>query len=184
LIESAKPTDSKKMVGETMIHLNDSLTKRTSNLLKVAQQEAKRRHHLYVGPEHLLLALLSERGGLTPKIFDRLSVDLQELQQAVEMTLITQEQEIGWIKRVRMHLPTPIKLGRLFFPPRKRLNRRAKSVMTRARGETYRLSHRYVGAEHVLLGLVYEDAGAMCELLMRRGLGKEAIRQEIISLLA
>jgi ATP-dependent Clp protease ATP-binding subunit ClpC len=182
--DDARCDGMKKMEGETLIHLSDSLTKRTSNLLKVAQQEAKRRHHLYVGPEHLLLALLSMSGGLTPKIFNRLGVDLQEVHQAVETTLIRQEQEIGWIKRVRMHLPTPIKLGRLFFPPRKRLNRRAKRVMTRARGETYRLSHRYVGTEHVLLGLVYEDAGAMSELLTRRGLSKEALRQEIISLLA
>jgi ATP-dependent Clp protease ATP-binding subunit ClpC len=150
------------MEGETMIHLNESLTKRTSHLLNVAQQEAKRRHHLYVDPEHLLLALLSERGGLTSKIFNRLYVDLQEGHQAVEMVLITQEQEIGWIKRVRMHLPTPIKLGGLFFPPRKRLNGRARRVMRRARGESYRFSHHFVGTEHVLLGLVYEDSRAMC----------------------
>src|SRR5215469_3579818 len=146
------------------------MTRRASNLLKGAQQEAKRRHHLYVGPEHLLLALLSESGGLTPEIFHRLGVDLQELHQAVEMTLTRHEQEIGWVKRVRMHLPTPIKLWRLLFPPRQRLNRRARRVMTRARGEMQRLGHRSIGTEHVLLGLTYEDAGAMSELLSRRGL--------------
>ena len=107
-----------------MIHFCNSLTKRTSHLLKEAQEEAKRRHHLYVGPEHLLLALLDENGGLTPQMFHRLGVNVHEIQQAVEMTLLRREQEIGWIKRVRMHLPTPIKLARLFFPPRKRLNRR------------------------------------------------------------
>ena len=54
-----------------MIHAGNSLTKRTSHLLKEAQQEATRRHHLYVGPEHLLLALLAQRRGLTPQMFHR-----------------------------------------------------------------------------------------------------------------
>ncbi|MBA2682131.1 MAG: ATP-dependent Clp protease ATP-binding subunit [Ktedonobacteraceae bacterium] len=171
------------MKGKAMIHLCDSLTKRTSNLLEGARQEAKSRRHLYVGPEHLLLVLLAESGGLTPKIFSHLGVDLQEIHQAVETTLIRQESEIGVIKRIRMHLPTPIKASRLLSPPRKRLNRRAKGVMTRARGEASALHHRYVGTEHVLLSLVYEDAGAMSQLLTERGLSREGIRQVVTSLL-
>lgn len=166
-----------------MLHLCDSLTKRTSQLLKGAQQEARSRRHLYVGPEHLLLVLLAESGGLTPKIFSHLGVNVQEIRQVVEATLIGQESKVGLIKRIRMHLPTPIKLGRLLSPPRKRLNRRAKSVMMRARGEAHVLGHRYIGTEHILLSLFYEDAGAMRELIIERGLSQEAIRQAVVSLL-
>ncbi len=160
-----------------------SLTKRTSRTLQQAEQLAWERHHLYVGPEHLLLVLLSENAGMTPRIFERLGTNVAELQQSIETTLAQEEHKIGRIKRIRMHLPTPIKLGRLFAPPRKRLNRRAQHVMSAARAEQQFLKHPYIGTEHILLGLVSEETGVISQLLGSRGVRQDVVQRELVGLL-
>src|SRR3970282_933973 len=111
----------------------DKFTERARRVLTLAQEEAQRFNHNYIGTEHLLLALVGEVDGVAPKVLNNLGVELSKVRSAVEFIIGRGEK-------------TPT--GEIGLTPR------AKKVIELAVEEARRLNHSYIGTEHLLLGLV------------------------------
>src|SRR5437588_12271535 len=109
----------------------DKFTERARKVMRLAQEEAQRLHHNYIGTEHLLLGLLREGDGVAGKVLTRLGVDLEQASQAVAGIVGHGDRIAG---------------GEIGLTPR------AKKVIELALTETRRLNHLYIGTEHLLLG--------------------------------
>jgi ATP-dependent Clp protease ATP-binding subunit ClpC len=108
----------------------DKFTERARKVLSLAQEEAQRFQHNYIGTEHLLLGLVREGEGVAAKVLSNLGVELNKVRSAVEFI-------IGRGDR--------IVLGEIGLTPR------AKKVIELAVDEARRLNHHYIGTEHLLL---------------------------------
>src|SRR5207249_3858826 len=135
----------------------DKLTERARRVLSLAQEEAQRFNHNYIGTEHLLLGLVREGDGLAAKVLSNLGVELNKVRSAVEFI-------IG-----RGDRPTTGEVG---------LTPRAKKVIELAVDEARRLNHHYIGTEHLLLGLVREGEGIAAGVLESLGVSLEKVRAE------
>ena len=124
----------------------DKFTERARRVLSLAQEEAQRFQHNYIGTEHLLLGLVRESEGVAAKVLGNLGVELYRVRNAVEFI-------IGRGDR--------IVLGEIGLTPR------AKKVIELAVDEARRLNHHYIGTEHLLLGLVREGEGIAAGVLER-----------------
>src|SRR5215470_12066896 len=113
----------------------DRFTERARKVLSLAQEEAQRFQHNYIGTEHLLLGLASEGDGVAGVVLRGLGADVNKMRSALEFI-------IGRGDR--------IVLGEIGLTPR------AKKVIELAIDEARRLNHHYIGTEHLLLGLVRE----------------------------
>ncbi|WP_371376689.1 ATP-dependent Clp protease ATP-binding subunit [Sporomusa aerivorans] len=136
-------------------------TDRARKVLILAQQEAARYGHGYIGTEHLLLGLLREGEGVAAKALASLELDISSVRAHVESILgMGQEQssDIGY---------TP----------------RAKKVIELAMEEALRLGHSYVGTEHILLGLIREGEGIAAQVLTGMGVDINLMRQRVIEML-
>ncbi len=136
-------------------------TDRARKVLILAQQEAAKYGHGYIGTEHLLLGLLREGEGVAAKALNSLGLDVDSVRAQVENILGTgQEQtsDIGY---------TP----------------RAKKVIELAMEEALRLGHNYVGTEHILLGLIREGEGIAAQVLTGLGVDINLMRQRVIEML-
>jgi ATP-dependent Clp protease ATP-binding subunit ClpC len=139
-------------------------TDRARKVMQLANQEAQRFNHEYVGTEHILLGLVKEGSGVAAKVLRRLSIDLRKVRLEVEKLV-----QSG---------PDPVTLGKLPQTPR------AKKVIEYAMEEACNLGHNYVGTEHILLGLLQDDLGVGRVVLMNLGLALEAVRKEVLAVLA
>ncbi|MCX6023988.1 MAG: ATP-dependent Clp protease ATP-binding subunit [Chloroflexi bacterium] len=135
----------------------DKFTERARRVLSLAQEEAQRFNHNYIGTEHLLLGLVREGDGLAAKVLTNLGVELNKVRSAVEFI-------IG-----RGDRPTTGEVG---------LTPRAKKVIELAVDEARRLNHHYIGTEHLLLGLVREGEGIAAGVLESLGVSLEKVRAE------
>ena len=140
----------------------DRFTKRARNVLALAQEEAQRFQHNYIGTEHLLLGLVREGEGVAAQVLSNLGVDVNQLRHAVEAI-------IGRGDR--------IVLGEIGITPR------AKKVIELAADEARRLNHRFIGTEHLLLGLIREGEGIAAGVLESLGIQLEQVRTETIHVL-
>src|SRR5438128_9279032 len=138
-------------------------TARARKVLTLAQEEAQRLQHNYIGTEHLLLGLVREGEGLAAKVLTALDVDLDMARDRVEGI-------IGRGKRV-----VPGEIG---------LTPRAKKVIELAVDEARRLNHHYIGTEHLLLGLVREGEGIAAGVLESLGVNLEKVRTQTIQVLS
>ncbi|MGF1578424.1 MAG: Clp protease N-terminal domain-containing protein [Gemmataceae bacterium] len=136
-------------------------TPRARRAAELAQEEAQQWNHQYLGTEHLFIGLLREGNGVAANILRNLDVDLN-----AALTEIEQLVQPG---------PDLISKGRPFTPP-------AKRVLEFAFEEANNLGHRYLGTEHLLLGLIREQQGIAAEVLTSRGLLLEDLREEIMNL--
>jgi ATP-dependent Clp protease ATP-binding subunit ClpA len=141
----------------------DKFTERARKVLSLAQEEAQRLNHSYIGTEHLLLGLVREGDGVAAKVLSNLGVDLASVRAEVERM-------IGQGDR--------IVLGDVGLTPR------AKKVVELAVDEARRLNHNYIGTEHLLLGLVREGEGVAADVLQCLGVNLEALRQTTIQVLS
>jgi len=147
------------------IQVNDKFekfTERARKVLSLAQEEAQRFNHNYIGTEHLLLGLVREGDGVAAKVLSNLGVELNKVRSAVEFI-------IGRGDR--------IVLGEIGLTPR------AKKVIELAVDEARRLNHHYIGTEHLLLGLVREGEGIAAGVLESLGVNLEKVRSETIKVL-
>jgi hypothetical protein len=138
-------------------------TDRARQVVVLAQEEARRLDHNYVGTEHILLGLISEGGGVAARALESLGIGVVAVRQQVE-EIIGQGQQAP-----SGHIP---------FTPR------AKKVLELSLRESMQLGHTYIGTEHILLGLVREGDGVAAQVLVRLGADLNRVRQQVIQLLA
>src|SRR5438876_1353260 len=141
----------------------DKFTERARKVLSLAQEEAQRFQHTYIGTEHLLLGLVREGEGVAAKVLNKLGVELEKVRSAVEFI-------IGRGDR--------IVVGEIGLTPR------AKKVIELAVDEARRLNHHYIGTEHLLLGLVREGEGIAAGVLESLGVNLEKVRTQTIQVLS
>ena len=138
----------------------DKFTEQAKKALSLAQEEAHRLKHNYIGTEHLLLGLV--RGeGVAAKVLQKLGVELQTVRNAVEFI-------IGRGDRIVLEIG---------------LTPRAKKVIELAIDEARRMNHHYIGTEHLLLGLIREGEGVAVDVLESLGLKLEQVRKETLKML-
>ena len=141
----------------------ERFTDRARKVMALANQEAQRFNHEYIGTEHILLGLVKEGSGVGATVLKNLDVDIKKLRLEVE-------------KHVKSG-PDIVTMGKLPQTPR------AKKVIEYAIEEARALNHNYVGTEHILLGLLRETEGIAAQILMDLGLKLEDVRQEVLNLL-
>ena len=141
----------------------ERLTDRARKVMALANQEAQRFNHEYIGTEHILLGLVKEGSGVGANVLKNLDIDLRKVRLEVE-------------KLVKSG-PEMVTMGKLPQTPR------AKKVIEYAIEEARNLNHNYVGTEHLLLGLLREHDGVAAQVLMNLGLKLEEVRDEVLNLL-
>lgn len=141
----------------------ERFTDRARKVMALANQEAQRFNHEYIGTEHILLGLVKEGSGVGANVLKNLDVDIKKLRLEIE-------------KLVKSG-PDMVSMGKLPQTPR------AKKVIEYAIEEARALNHNYVGTEHILLGLLRESEGIAAQVLMNLGLKLEDVRQEVLNLL-
>jgi len=140
----------------------NKFTERARKVLTLAQEEARRFQHNYIGTEHLLLGLVREGEGVAAKVLTNLGVQLSDVRAAIEYI-------IGRGDHV-----APGEIG---------LTPRAKKVIELAVDEAKLLKHQYIGTEHLLLGLVREGEGIAAGVLTGMGVKLEQVRTETLKVL-
>src|SRR5260221_2244971 len=140
----------------------ERFTERAKKVLTLAQEEAERSHHSYIGTEHLLLGLLREGEGLAAKVLNNLGVEIGKVRQTIESVLGRNERII-----IQQIIPTS----------------RVKKVIEISFEEARRMGHNYVGTDHLLLGLLIEGEGIAAHVLEDLGANLEKVRAEIERLL-
>ncbi|MCB0213251.1 MAG: ATP-dependent Clp protease ATP-binding subunit [Anaerolineae bacterium] len=135
----------------------DRFTKRARRVLTLAQEEAQRLNHNYIGTEHLLLGLVREENGVAVRVLRDLGVDPKQIRERVERT-------VGRGQRAMY--------GKLSLTPR------TKRVIELAVDEARRLGHHYIGTEHLLLGLVRAGEGVAVDVLRGLGVGLDKVRSQ------
>ena len=141
----------------------ERFTDRARKVMQLANQEAQRFNHEYIGTEHLLLGLIKEGSGVAANVLKNLDVDLRKIRLEVEKLV-----QSG---------PDMVTMGKLPQTPR------AKKVIEYSMEEARNLNHNYVGTEHILLGLLREQEGVAAQVLMNLGLKLEEVREEVLNLL-
>jgi len=154
---AGRSTDQKVQV------LYERFTDRSRKVMALANQEAQRFNHEYIGTEHILLGLVKEGSGVGANVLKNLGIDLHKVRLEVEK----------FIKSG----PEWVVTGKLPQTPR------AKRVIEFAIVEARGLNHNYVGSEHLLLGLIEEHEGVAAHVLMNLGLTLEQLRGAVLNLL-
>jgi ATP-dependent Clp protease ATP-binding subunit ClpC len=131
--------------------------------MQLANQEAQRFNHEYIGTEHILLGLVKEGSGVAANVLKNLDIDLRKIRLEVE--------------KIVQSGPDMVTMGKLPQTPR------AKKVIEYSIEEARNLNHNYVGTEHLLLGLLREQEGVAAQVLMNLGLKLEDVREEVLNLL-
>jgi ATP-dependent Clp protease ATP-binding subunit ClpA len=141
----------------------ERFTDRARQAIVLAQDEARRLNHNYIGTEHLLLGLLRDGNGVAAKALTQLDVSLSAVRRQVEQQVGSGEIVAG------THIP---------FTPR------AKKVLELALREATQLGHNYIGTEHLLLGLLREGEGVAAQVLVDLGADLDRVRQQVVQLLS
>jgi ATP-dependent Clp protease ATP-binding subunit ClpC len=135
----------------------EKFSERARRVLSLAQEEAQRFNHNYIGTEHILLGLVRETEGVAARVLSNLGVELSKVRSAVEFIIGRGEKAV------------PGEIG---------LTPRAKKVIELAVDEARRLNHSYIGTEHLLIGLLREGEGVAAGVLESLGVTLEKIRSE------
>ena len=141
----------------------ERFTDRARKVMQLANQEAQRFNHEYIGTEHILLGLVKEGSGVAANVLKQLDVDLRKIRMEVE--------------KIVQSGPDMVTMGKLPQTPR------AKKVIEYSMEEARNLGHNYVGTEHILLGLLREEEGVAAQVLRNLGLKLEEVREEVLNLL-
>jgi ATP-dependent Clp protease ATP-binding subunit ClpA len=141
----------------------ERFTDRARKVMQLANQEARRLHHEYVGTEHILLGLVREGSGVAANVLKNLDIDLNTVRREVEKIVVSG--------------PDAVTTGNLPQTPR------AKKVVEYSTDEARNLKHNYVGTEHILLGLLREQEGVAAQVLTNLRLSLDFVRREVLRLL-
>ena len=141
----------------------ERFTDRARRVVVLAQEEARRLNHNYIGTEHILLGLIQEGEGHAAKALEELSINIDSVRsEVVEIIGEGQQSPSG-------HIP---------FTPR------AKKVLELSLREALQLGHNYIGTEHILLGLIREGEGVAAQVLKKLGAELSQVRQTVIKLIS
>ncbi|MBC7812217.1 MAG: ATP-dependent Clp protease ATP-binding subunit [Burkholderiales bacterium] len=135
----------------------ERFTQRARRVLSLAQEEAERLQHNYIGTEHLLLGLLREEGGVAGRVLRDLGLEQRRVEELVER-----------MTRASARTTTT----QLDLSPG------TKRVLELAVDEARRMGHHYIGTEHLLLGLVRQSEGVAIDILKRLGVSPEEVRRQ------
>ena len=135
----------------------EKFSERARRVLSLAQEEAQRFNHNYIGTEHVLLGLVRETDGIAAKVLANLGVELNKVRSAVEFIIGRGEKS------------SPGEIG---------LTPRAKKVIELAVDEARRLNHHHIGTEHLLIGLMREGEGVAAGVLESLGVNLDRVRGE------
>lgn len=141
----------------------DKFTDRARKIMQLANQEAQRFNHEFIGTEHIILGMVKEGTGVAAHVFKERGIDLRKIRLEVE-------------KAIRPG-PDMVTMGKLPQTPR------AKKVVEYAMEEARNLNHNYVGDEHILIGLLREHDGIASQVLLSLGVTVENARIDVLDLL-
>ncbi|MBF8267085.1 MAG: ATPase domain protein [Dehalococcoidia bacterium] len=141
----------------------EKFSERARRVLSLAQEEAQRFNHNYIGTEHILLGLVREADGVAARVLLNQGVELGKIRSAVEFIIGKGERH------------TPGEIG---------LTPRAKKVIELAVDEARRLNHHYIGTEHILIGLMREGEGVAAGVLESLGVTLDKVRAETSRILS
>jgi ATP-dependent Clp protease ATP-binding subunit ClpA len=137
----------------------ETFTDRARKVMQLANQEAQRFNHYYIGTEHILLGLVKEGSGMAVDVLKNLDIDLRKIGLEVE--------------KIIQYGPDSGTVGEL---PQ---TSRAKKVIEYALEEARKFKQRHVGTEHLLLGLIRAEEGVASQVLLNLGLTLEVVRRAI-----
>ena len=140
----------------------ERFTDRARKVMQLANMEAQRFDHEYIGPVHILLGLIKEGSGVAHFVLHNLGCDLKKIRSEVEK-LVQQG-------------PMTVNVGKRPLTPR------AKKITEYACDEARSFGHGYVGTEHILLGLVREQEGVASQVLLNMGLTLDKVREAVLGL--
>jgi ATP-dependent Clp protease ATP-binding subunit ClpC len=155
-----------KLPAEPLSHISVGLaedanfTPRAQQVLALAQKEAGRFHHNFVGTEHLLLGLIKLGQGVAVNVLQKLGLNLESVRLQVEKAV-----GVGPNQKVFGNIP---------YTPR------VKKVLALATKEAAALNHTFVGTEHILLGLLREGDGVAARIFQNLHVNIEQTRHEIL----
>jgi ATP-dependent Clp protease ATP-binding subunit ClpA len=140
----------------------ERFTDRARRVVVLSQEEARLLNHDYIGTEHILLGLIHEGEGVAATTLESLGIKLDSVRSQIE-------EIVGHGKS-----PTT---GHIPFTPR------AKRVLELSLRESLELGHRYIGTEHILLGLIREGDGVAAQVLHKLGADLDRVRQQVLALM-
>ncbi|NLM45690.1 MAG: ATP-dependent Clp protease ATP-binding subunit [Firmicutes bacterium] len=135
-------------------------TQRAQKVLLLAQEEARRLSHNFVGTEHILLGLIREGSGIAARVLLSLGVEPDAVRTEIEKLMGRGDQHVTL---------------NLSYTPR------AKKVIELAFEEARNLGHNYVGTEHLLLGLIREGEGIAAQVLTNMGVDLDKARKSVLA---
>ena len=138
----------------------NNFTPRSQQVFALARKEADRLNHNFVGTDHLLLGLIALGQGVAVNVLLKLGIDLDTARKEVE-------KQVG-------RGPEQKTIGRIPYTPR------VKKVLALAAKSARKLSHTYVGTEHILLGILEEGDGVAARVLQNLGINLEQTRIAIL----
>ena len=137
----------------------EHLTDKAIKVIMLSQEEARRLGHNLVGTEQILLGLIGEGTGIAAKVLSEMGVTLAAARTEVEKI---------------------IGRGNRFVPAEIPFTPKVKRVFEQAFEEARALGNRYIGPEHLLLGLLREGEGVAGKVLANLGVDAAAVRQAVI----
>ena len=138
----------------------ERFTDRARKVMQLANQEAVRLNHEYIGTEHILVALAKEGSGVAATVLKNFEIDLRKIRLEVEKRVVAG--------------PELVRMGKLPQTPRSR------KVIEHAIAEAEGLRDNHVGTEHLLLGLLSEEEGLAAQVLVGLGLSLQSVREAVI----
>ena len=141
----------------------ERFTTHARHAVVLAQEEARRLQHNYIGTEHVLLGLLGESGGLAQQVLERFGMSLDSARDQVKAIVGTGKGQVSG------HIP---------FTPR------AKKTLELALREALQLHHNYIGTEHILLGVIREGDGVGAQMLRQHSPDLTPIRMAVLDLVS
>jgi len=141
----------------------ERFTERARQVVVLAQDEARALKHNYIGTEHILLGLLREDEGIAARVLESFDVTVEEVRAQIAR-IVGQGDEV--------------ETGMIPFTPR------AKKVLDLSLREALSLGHKYIGTEHILLGIVRENEGVASQILLDFGADAHTIRNELVRMLS
>lgn len=143
--------------------MHEQFSDRARHAMALANREASRLRHDYIGPEHILMGLIAQGECVASAVLAHSGVELEKVRVELKQQILTGH--------------SPSEIGRRPY------NAETKGVIEHAIGEARKLGHKYVGTEHLLLGLLHMENTVATRILVAQGVRPDALREEILTLL-